>query len=561
MGEIQHNDSKMRSSSGPQELLALEQQAHEPSENGLGFSVEKAKDAAQGLSFGKMFHSLLEALKPEILTRRRHATRRPLSPTAWLDGLRGWAAFIVCIVHLSVYTHSDIEYCYAQDLPEDGSAPKFTPASWPFVRIWFSGGHAAVMLFYTISGYVLTKKMISLLHEGRRDDFVEAVNSAIVRRPLRLYYPVLVSTLCFGASWHIFNIHVPWPPRQSNIFMEFGSWLAETLRFTFIFRNGFLFHMYNIHTWTIPVELRGSFLVYVWLFAMHRVSHRLRILLTAAIVVHMVFFNYGSWYACFYSGMLTVELDLLASSDSTVDVKLPWDGIMKALKRRPVLRQILLHAMLAFGLHLAGEPSSDWKKKDEILGDCPGWRTLSTLIPPAYDDGPGNQNHRWFWLFWCAWFLVISIKEIGWARRLFETNFSQCKYIAAAAAAAATWALSRLTTCVLDLGKHSFALYLVHGPMIGILSERLFYLVGLKQALSDVEIQNFAHLTNKRRDASWWPFSPGGTPGFEPNFLVCVAISVPVFLYVAELGTKFFDAPSVHFARWAYNKMKVPSSK
>ncbi len=96
--------------------------------------------------------------------------------------------------------------------------------------------------------------------------------------------------------------------------------------------------------------------------------------------------------------------------------------------------------------------------------------------------------------------------------------------------------------------------------MIGILSERLFYLVGLKQAVSETEIQNFGHLANKWRDASWWPFSPGGTPGFEPNFLVCVAISVPVFLYVAELGTKFFDAPSVPFARWAYIKMKATSS-
>ena len=34
-----------------------------------------------------------------------------------------------------------------------------------------------------------------------------------------------------------------------------------------------------------------------------------------------------------------------------------------------------------------------------------------------------------------------------------------------------------------DLGRHSFALYLMHGPMIGILSERLFYLTGVKTNL------------------------------------------------------------------------------
>lgn len=41
--------------------------------------------------------SLLDGLTPEIL-RRKSGPRRPLSSTAWLDGLRGWAALIVCMV-------------------------------------------------------------------------------------------------------------------------------------------------------------------------------------------------------------------------------------------------------------------------------------------------------------------------------------------------------------------------------------------------------------------------------------------------------------------------------
>lgn len=46
----------------------------------------------------------LDILMPEIL-RRKSGTRRALSSTAWLDGLRGWAALVVCMVHLTVYTH------------------------------------------------------------------------------------------------------------------------------------------------------------------------------------------------------------------------------------------------------------------------------------------------------------------------------------------------------------------------------------------------------------------------------------------------------------------------
>lgn len=43
----------------------------------------------------------------------------------------------------------------------------------------------------------------------------------------------------------------------------------------------------------------------------------------------------------------------------------------------------------------------------------------------------------------------------------------------------------------------------------------------------------------------------------EPNFLVCVAISIPIFLYVAEVGTRLFDDPSVKISRWAWQKWKT----
>ncbi len=85
--------------------------------------------------------------------------------------------------------------------------------------------------------------------------------------------------------------------------------------------------------------------------------------------------------------------------------------------------------VLIAGLYLAGIPSSDQAKKAEVLGKCPGYQTVAGLIPAVYDDGPGDLNHRWFLLFWAAWFLIISIREIPWARSLFETGFSQCKLL------------------------------------------------------------------------------------------------------------------------------------
>lgn len=106
--------------------------------------------------------------------------------------------------------------------------------------------------------------------------------------------------------------------------------------------------------------------------------------------------------------MLLSELDLLASEQEPI--KLPWDGISNYFHRIPRIRKILLHFMLLCALYLASQPSSDWFKKDETLGNCPGWITLAKLIPEAYERE--GSNHRWFWLFWASWIVVYGIREI-----------------------------------------------------------------------------------------------------------------------------------------------------
>lgn len=102
---------------------------------------------------------------------------------------------------------------------------------------------------------------------------------------------------------------------------------------------------------------------------------------------------------------------------------------------------------------------------------------------------------------------------------------------------------------LIDLGRVSFALYLLHGPVLNYFLVRLFYLTGFKKPLDDDPL---ASLWNRWYDSSWFPFTNNGPVGLEPNFLFCAAISVIVFLYVAELGTKFLDSPSVRLSRWAY---------
>jgi len=383
-----------------------------------------ADGALSDLKPGRVLAILIDFITPEILQRRKPLTRR-LGSTAWLDGLRGCAAFSVCLVHLTVYTHAGLEQCYGSELPGDQKTLNTSPIVLPFIRLPFLGGHFAVMLFFTISGYVVPRRMLQCLHEGHRDDFLAAAQSSVIRRPVRLYLPVVLSTFLLASAWHILGIQTPWPEHQGNIVAELWNWIKEMLVFLYFFRVGLLYTNYNFHTWTIPVEFRGSMFLVVWLFALHTIKTRTRVLLTLGMTLYLALGTPGAWYASFFAGMLMSELDLVASETSCSAVGFPWDGFNKWFKSRRLLRTFTLDAMLIFGFYLGSEPSSDFLTKEQVLGSCRGWKTLSQLIPDAYSDK--FSHHRWFWLFWGSWITLYATKEIDWMRWALETRPAQCK--------------------------------------------------------------------------------------------------------------------------------------
>ena len=205
---------------------------------------------------------------PDALSKRKSPTKR-LGPTAWLDGLRGVAALFVTFSHLTAFTHDGLEMCYgAKFLHNDEHND--SPAALPIIRLPFTGGGFAVMLFFVISGYVVPRRLLQTLHDGRRQDFLENLHSAMVRRPVRLFLPVILSTFLVFVSWHILGIPSPAFDKQPNVILEAWSWAKETSLFMYFFKIGWLFNYYNVHTWTIPVELRGSMFIFAFLFIVQK---------------------------------------------------------------------------------------------------------------------------------------------------------------------------------------------------------------------------------------------------------------------------------------------------
>lgn len=487
---------------------------------------------------------VVDFLRPEIFLRRLPGSTRT-GDTAWMDGLRGAAAFAVCLVHLAIYTHPLLDQCFGHQnrstqAPYDVIFTMRSPAALPIVRLFFSGGHFAVMIFFVISGYVLTKRPLQLLHAGRRDDFSTAMQSALFRRPIRLFAPVYMTTGFLAVFWHVTGIPTPWPPRQANLGRELVNWVWQSLNVSSPLKGGpDIFTSYNIHTWTLPVELRGSITVFVWMLSTMTCKPRTRLLMGLGMIVYLWTVVNGAWYACFVAGMVTAEADLMAeayrstsgntsSSGSVGDYRLPWQSLWDRLQKRPDLCEVFWHVLLLIGLLLAGCPSHG-DSMQVALGSCTGWSTLMDFIPPAYRNG----EYRWFYLFPAATLVFVSIAHIAWLRTFFTTRPLQY------------------------LGRHSFSLYLTHGPLIGLLSERLFYATHIKQPAraQALAFRSWVRLLDRIPILAIIPRLNKGAYGLEPNFLFCVFVSLPAFLYVAELATKLVDAPSVRLSRWAYKKL------
>jgi hypothetical protein len=101
---------------------------------------------------------------------------------------------------------------------------------------------------------------------------------------------------------------------------------------------------------------------------------------------------------------------------------------------------------------------------------------------------------------------------------------------------------------------------LIHGHLINIISERLFWVTGVYSQQDWGTIMSaakFSHLNNWWYDMPWWPFPGTGPYGLEPNFFFCAFVSLPIFVYLAEMCTKLFDTPSVQVANWVYAKAKM----
>lgn len=188
----------------------------------------------------------LLSLPPKFFRSEGLRSKKQLGSTSYLDGLRGVAAIVVVNHHALPYWEMGL-------------------FKYPFFTL-FLAGRGMVDIFFVISGYVLSARLLKLIRAQDTERLLHHFTSSIFRRYLRLYLPTFlitfISMLLIRQGGIIGWVTVP---RLATFPEQFRDWLLESFRFAnpFIHLTGYWTenescptNKYDEVLWTIPVEVR-----------------------------------------------------------------------------------------------------------------------------------------------------------------------------------------------------------------------------------------------------------------------------------------------------------------
>lgn len=473
---------------------------HEKLEEGHPSTLATAPRPSSGAS------NLFAFLRPSFLDKSRVPAKDvKLRRTAYLDGLRGFAALLVYLLHHAQYAHlatdpgSKMETTWSYN-------GEYYFAAFPIVRNFFSGGHYAVTVFFVISGYVLSAKSLSQIQSGDLLGLGDTVASGLYRRFPRLFIPMFVVTITvvFLGRFGLVALYEPEPTLAGDLW----EWYKEFKGITWIYQTGGKpFFTYNPHTWSLPVEWRGSVVIFGSLTAFSRASRNGRLWSEVGLMFYFLYIADGALFAMFVAGMFICDLDLLAIRGELPD----WMMRFKPWKTQ------FFYTLFILSQLLGGVPAHE--SGGLSLVNEPVWKYLNVFKPQAVWDT------KWFFLFWASSFMVASVQHIHWAKAFFENRFNQY------------------------LGRISYAFYLVHGPILWVVGQRWYAVCGF---------EGWTHT-----QPAWANLLP--IPkitfffGLELNYIVAQMFLLPLTLWVGELVTVIVDDQTLKFCSWLYKEKVLPA--
>lgn len=455
--------------------------------------------------------------------------------TEWLDGLRGIAAAVVFIDHGFLgAVHWPFRSYWAEPASENRRLMQLPP-----FRILFAA-RSMVALFFVISGYAISINLLrarrlkaAQLSSNQNVSFHNRVGSAITRRIFRIYLPVLiiatVSQVFFFMNLFTWNFGAsvqglePWTAPWRHVMYLLG-YMADAINPLALQHNEGL----NAQLWTMPVEFRGSCVVYLLITGMAHWRPRTRF--AALGMVTCYFLWYGMWDTfTFIAGLLLAELKVADEENchygddggqAGMELPLTQSSNTKKQQKKSASetggRKGLNIAVFSLGAYFL------------CLSD-------EEVLPFGYNFLTPLQPYHWHSLdeFNINWSSNISWKAIGAVLTIYGISNSSSP-------SSSSKGYSFLQNCLSAptaryLGKISFSLYLIH------------------QSVYHLWLMPIVNLIWSSLASSPYP-GPIEAPEKNP-FAFCMmwvgmfAILGPVTFWLADLYTRYVDAKCVDLAR------------
>ncbi|KAF3803904.1 hypothetical protein GCG54_00008407 [Colletotrichum gloeosporioides] len=513
---------------------------------------------------------MFSPMKNHAADGRRSSVSQVYDSTAYLDGLRGLASFIIYISHYSHLWYPELGQGYGS--PDDGSIVRQKS----IVRVLHSGRSAITTLF-VVSGYVLSIRALTMIYKHKDEHLLRNIASSVLRRPIRLYAPVAVSTAIIAIMVH-FGFYIrdptsaPSPPVIDTFAGQMQHWLGDFVGLMNPFKP--VAHQddagvmaYNGHLWTVHVAIKGSLLVLVVLLAssmVHKFIRATGTMLLTGWLVHL-----GDWdKALFPAGLLLAELSLAIPPNALHDV-LPRCNTSTSRRAFAYLSGTFRHvwtiALFVCSLHLMSYPETKG-------ASASGFHWLSSHVLPCYRGSDGQVQLHWnaigsiLFIIALMYSPQINIRRsvsalLGgcrtrspWHKTNTVLHTSEKEKLEEESAPTTTYdqgepLLQRLFTTGIAqyLGRISYSLYLWHGFINHAMGTR--WLVPANTALMNAHSLASASLEDLPLKMTGSMFEKAWS-AYAFSFWGSFILNTLVLLWVSDIFNRVVDVPTVKIGRW-----------
>lgn len=385
----------------------------------------------------------------------------------------------------------------------------------PFIRVIYSG-RPMVHIFFVISGFVLSRKPLKLARARNYGDLHTTISSSIFRRGFRLFLPAVAST--FIVLLLIRARCSQYEPLEGGFLVQVRDWMQVVFQITEPWEWDTLQEFgYDKHTWTLPVEMSMSMLLFVTITGLSRCKSSTRLALMLAVMLYCFLSNHWGPVE-FLGGAFIAEVDLIeedqcsrgpsslgsiggeehANDQLVLDSTSTPLAVPKPSRASGTLWTIFWCSQLIIAFFICGWPN----QKGE---EAPGLAWLAQYTPdPYYSSTP--------WYIIASLQIVFACQQLPPLQRFLSTEPIQY------------------------LASISFALYLMHGPVFDCLAHKVMDAVW-----------NFAGVPAGEDGVREDTASPGQL--FFVWLTGAFGLGIPS-VWVADLFWKFVDVPCVDLARW-----------